>query len=302
MATLTPVVGLHIPKCGGMAMIEHARAHLAANKFLELSNAIAPFSTNRFVTWYDVPDPWRLSLIFGHFVHEEMIKYFENGSFLFTVIRNPIDRLESQFFFDRRIAKTVYQKELELEKFLKYKGNGICKFLIERFPTIASVYGGDISAAAICILNMFDRVYLHEKLSDQIPEICELLSIPPKLPASNLREQGLELTPAQREMVAQHCTADLEVYAAIRSSFGNSAARLRRGSHEALVTERSRLLGTAHSETVLNNFLANYTLAEFRQWSKLDKYRAFRERQFRAIADELKLFDLQRRQIWGGNT
>src|SRR5215472_6584959 len=99
------------------------------------------------------------------------------------------------------ITRTLSGKELEMERFLQYKGDGICNFLIKRFPTIASAHGDDIAAAAIEILGLFDRVYAHESLAQQIPELCEKLAIPPKLPASNLREEGLALTPAQRETV-----------------------------------------------------------------------------------------------------
>lgn len=279
-----PIIGLHIPKSAGMALLQHVRAHLPGDKFLELTGALFTYYHNRFITWYDVQDPKKLRLIFGHHVHEEQIKYFENTSFMFTVLRDPIDRIESDFFYNQKLAKV----ELSFEDFLRGRNNNLCSFLRTRFPTIAKAYGGDIAGAAICILNMFDRVYLYDNFADLIPEICQRLSIPSQLPVANQREPGLKLTAAQRKEIAQRCARDLEVYSAIRSSRGPSGKRLRQGAHEILVAERSQLLGTSFSEKALMEFMSRYTVGEFRTRGKLDEYRAYRERQRSAMADELR--------------
>jgi hypothetical protein len=280
-----------------MALIEHARIHLEAGKFLELSDAIVPFSLNRFVTWHDVHDPTQLSLIFGHYVHEEMLKYFGNASFLFTVLRNPIERHESQYFFDRRISLRQNTKVLELDRFLEYKRNGMCKFLAQRFPSIAAACGHDTVAAAVKCLGMFDRVYLYENFAGQIAEVCQMLSMSPQLPPTNQRDPGMALSDAEKEKIRLACQDDLQVYETVRSIFGTSGAKRKRAVHSDLVAERTQLLGNAFSDAKLNEFLAGYTYSEFRNWKRLEEYQRIRERQLQAIRQELDVFERRSRRL-----
>jgi len=98
-------------------------------------------------------------IIMGHHIDEGVLNYFPNHNIqVDTILRDPLDRYISHY----NMIKSKENTNLEINQFIKSRGNFICKFLIKRFPSFIDDLMDSLSNQAKSIINKFDNKYFLE--------------------------------------------------------------------------------------------------------------------------------------------
>lgn len=98
-------------------------------------------------------------LLFGHNVNEGTIKLLPDHEIqLFTTLREPIKRILSQF----NMVKSEGNFPGQSNDYIKHKGNFMCKWLVENFPSFTADIYTPIHEQAEEILRHFDAIYFAE--------------------------------------------------------------------------------------------------------------------------------------------
>ena len=90
--------GLHVPKCGGTTVLMRAMSRLPYNQVYQCTHFVRNFHENR-MEFAHLNDYEQLKLVFGHLLHEEMLKPGAGPIRLFTGLREPRSRLRSHLIF-----------------------------------------------------------------------------------------------------------------------------------------------------------------------------------------------------------
>ena len=174
--------GLHIPKCAGTTLINTAYDALSPVKFYCNSQPY-PFHRMRYPEFITL-DFKQLQLVFGHNVHEEMLKFLAPYPvFLFTGLRSPFERVASECYFFQKFSNK-FDKSIrgDLEDYVSKNRNKMCNYLINSFPTFIDSSAKSLADKAISVLNEFDLVYDTKDFDRDLSSIYEFLelSIPDK--------------------------------------------------------------------------------------------------------------------------
>ena len=114
------------------------------------------------------PDWSKLKCIFGHCIHESlMIATAQAETFLFTGLRNPLERAISEYRHIARVFATAGKSEYSAEDYLYGRQNTMCRQLAFGFPSFCHAptkgrqYGDseNLVADAIKVLEQFDYIY-----------------------------------------------------------------------------------------------------------------------------------------------
>ncbi len=106
MECVPSLVFLHIPKTAGQS-VHHFLESLVEPKY------VAPARVNEQLAMMSVPEIRRYRVFSGHF-DWCLLDCLESPKFVFTVLRNPMERIISFYLFMRRDAQTLSPKELSL--------------------------------------------------------------------------------------------------------------------------------------------------------------------------------------------
>ena len=129
-------IGVHIPKTAGTTLIKILEKEFGFNGFHQTTNlqrnadlGIAFIEEMHNISNYKV--------LFGHHVDEKTLFHFLNRNiYLFTFIREPIQRIVSQYRFCIGLAKRQNSKQVDFDSFYSaLQKNLLCNWIISRFPS-----------------------------------------------------------------------------------------------------------------------------------------------------------------------
>ncbi len=100
------IVFLHIPKTAGQSVHQFL-------KTLVDSDSVAPARVNEQLYGLSVPQLRRYRLISGH-LDWALLDCVQEPKFVFTILRNPLDRILSFYFFLRAEAQKLSEEQLRL--------------------------------------------------------------------------------------------------------------------------------------------------------------------------------------------
>jgi hypothetical protein len=223
----------------------------------------------------------QLKFVWGHSIHEEMLKYFRSPVFLFTGLREPKTRLESMYLYHVRMARSLGNDPLSLEQFLEFTSDPICHFFIHRFPTFAGEKGSPFERAR-CVIDMFDHVYFSENLEDAASIIFQRLDISPEQINYNQRPSGE--SSAIVDVPNENIAHDVDLYEYAKSQFSTkpTAEVVFRRSNELDSIRKRQLQGWPHEE-MLADFLYSEAYKEYRDWGDYPNVVSTRMNQIRAL-------------------
>jgi hypothetical protein len=233
---------LHIPKCAGSSVRAALEAQLPRSALYQSTSVIKNYWENQ----PDVMELWNpdfLRAMIGHWLHQDL-GLIVPGPFLFcTSVRNPSDRLRSQYRFDVLRAAETRRPTPEPGTFLSENRNVLCKFISEAFPDIASEFH-EPADAACAILSGFDFVYDQRQTDVILPKLFAALGLAdPGTVRENTSERCSDEITLSDDMLLATCEHDLLLWErferarAVRPEAANplfdesAAAQLRESMH-----------------------------------------------------------------------
>lgn len=251
------LVGLHIPKCAGTSILNMAQQNLPAEQIYQNTSFHKNFAQGR-PEFFEIRNTGRLRFVWGHFIHEEMLKYFENP-FIFTYLREPRERLISNFLFMQRLRAAQKKPQLDWENWIKSTGrNPVCHFIIRAFPELAG--SGDLLKKSQNVLNIFDFVGLTESFDKTSSEILSILNISPKVAKSNTTNYNGEVFEIPEKII----DIDLKLYSWAKERFSQKVD-LQFEPDE--ISRRQSFLSEPKRDAVLRSWLARALAQEYADFS-----------------------------------
>lgn len=280
-------VGVHVPKCAGTTILKRVESCLPEHKIYQNTSMHENFMLGR-PEIMQLPRRDQLKFVWGHSIHEEMLKYFKSPVFLFTGLREPKARLESMYLYHLRMARSLGNEPLSLERFLGYTSDPICQFFIHRFPTFAGSEGS-LFERARRVIDLFDHVYFSENLEAAADIVFRRLDISPEQVNHNQRpadEKGKSI-----EIPEGNTAQDIKLYEYAQAKFGGAvdSDEVTRRSGELDAVRKERLQGWPQEER-LAEFLYGEAFKEYRDWGDYQHVVSTRMNQMRALSLELATY------------
>lgn len=254
------LVGLHIPKCAGTTLLDRVRDCLPGEMIYQNTSIINNLNNNR-DEFLNLTDRNKLRFVFGHFIHEEMLKLLGHENiFLFTGLRDPVERVISQYKFELKMCGIQGRKAPNITDFLKGYGNYMCNFLITRFPSFCG-NATSIEQKAINILQQFNLVYFSESFEYTTKPVYNLLAIKqnPEI-NSNLSETEIK---HKIDINEEYLKYDISLYKQARELFFNK-------SNDEMSFLVKKTIESEVNMDVVRNFLYNAMFHEYHNWGRLD--------------------------------
>jgi hypothetical protein len=234
---------LHIPKCGGISLYHSIRAcynpldRLRGMRFLDvdatyraakvLNPAANPFTATEDYEILKLTEPLLLyfmsekgsKFIAGHFSFSEpAYRAFQSEFAFLTLVRDPVKRWISHYFYNKRFTRTI---SMELKEFIKTDYARSQGFDIVKYIGGASADGDYSSPRAIerakKNLDKFHIVGVLEYLDDFAAKFRARFGVDLKLRTLNespvsAGERDAAMTEEIRKEIEEICRPDLEVY------------------------------------------------------------------------------------------
>lgn len=201
---------LHIPKCAGMTLTELLLERLPAGTVYQSTSMIRNHRENR-PEFLEIPLPHNLKAVVGHWLHESMMPPLQRPLYLATSLRHPVDRVRSQYRFDAGLRGGDWPKP-DTTTFLKQNSNVIVNFLTRAFPSIASDYEDQITAAK-AILTGLDCVFDISEADEGILRLLRIAGVAEggirRVNESSEVDASLDVDDA---LIAESCQKDLALY------------------------------------------------------------------------------------------
>jgi len=224
------VVFLHIPRCGGSSLRSAMAAHYPRRDRLKFAPKATRFVTQAldidakkvrealFLYFLDHGDP---RFITGHFSFSEKGWEHARGQWKFvSMIRHPVDRWFSSYFYRRHSTGRFKRTDLSLEAFLEtpragFMGRRIVRGFSgdvdERTDPDAAVERAKVNLARLDVLGVLSRMDAFRE--QYFEKLGVRLSIPRDNVSPRRREdQERDITDGIRARVEELCAPDLEVY------------------------------------------------------------------------------------------
>lgn len=147
--------GLHVPKCAGSTILNSVERKLNPVEYYQSTALIKNFWGNS-LELHEYNNIELIKFVFGHHIYDEMLKLFDEV-FLFTFLRDPIDRAVSNYRYLNRLNSQLGHKPLDIDDFFSTYPS-MCDFIIERFPQFILDPTVSKSLQAESILSKFDFV------------------------------------------------------------------------------------------------------------------------------------------------
>jgi hypothetical protein len=282
------VVGLHIPKCAGTTILDRVCASIPRALIYQNTSLIRNFQENN-----DDAIPFDLNnnfqFVWGHSIHEQMLKLFDPQPLLITGLREPIARLKSEIRYKARLAQHRGLPQPDLDRVIQITTNPICQFLVERFPIIAGDRGS-LADRAMNVITACDYVYFTENFETSAGAIFEAMGIAPPAISSNLAPEG---TADAFAIDASQHASDIELY---RRAWD----RYRTISPDRASSERNRVLerfrSTPFDRDALRRFIWEAACLEYNEWGILPAVIQKKRQQLQALEAEISYYEYRIKQ------
>jgi len=154
------VLGLHISKCAGTSLVSFLRRRMTEDQYYFCSGFPANYLASR-LEFYDLVSPQRLRVIFGHYVHESMLRLYEDQAiWLFTGLREPHARAVSEYSHLCAVSISAGRSAPSVDHYLSVYRDSTCKQILRAFPSVARRFSHEpIHLQAARALTLFDFVY-----------------------------------------------------------------------------------------------------------------------------------------------
>jgi hypothetical protein len=181
-------LGIHLTKCAGTSLTSDLRGRLTDDEYYIVSSFWENLIAGRPQFW-EIHKHSALRFVFGHYVYELMVPLLapktNNDLFVFTGMRNPIERLLSQYHHLNRVSS----KRITPEAFAAQYGSSMCDELCRAFPSL-TFHQRTKWENAVRILTCFDYVFSTERYQETIIPIYTKLGINHDAKAVSSRENA----------------------------------------------------------------------------------------------------------------
>jgi len=278
--------GLHVPKCAGTTLLMRAMMQMPFYEMYQCTSLERNFLENR-SEFQHINDYSRIRLVFGHFVHEEMLKSFEGPVQLFTGLREPRARLKSALFFQAALRKRQGLPQEDMTRAIARRSNAMCRTIASSFPTLAG--DGTLAERALRVLDHCFCVYFSERFEETAQPVYAALNIEPGTQNFNVgsyeqkidgrQAEELDLSGADLEQDQILYETALERFAVPRPISAEAAERL-----EQLRLEPRRPVR-------LQRFYYSKSYGEYRDAGLLDRVIARRKSMIAELRAELAMYE-----------
>jgi Wzt C-terminal domain/Sulfotransferase family len=244
--TMKPIAFCHIPKTGGTSV------HKLIAQWFPKESVTENIDSENYSTAIKA---WsRFDVVIGHF-------WFRPGEALdpgrnnITILRDPIDRVLSHFFFFRQLQLTrhasVPERSLDLTEYVSsdlpsVRAN-VCNFQTRLLaplgmpPNNPNPTENQLLEAAVRAVDLFDLVGVYPELDDAAACIASMVRVPMNgdLPRENVsvgRMSVAEIPDSVREQLERLNVLDRELYAHAERRFKHTRRRLMIACANALAT------------------------------------------------------------------
>jgi tetratricopeptide (TPR) repeat protein len=226
-----PVCFMHIGKVGGQAICRELFGRFDIRRIFNSSSELMDVTMPEALQNYD--------LILGHWSYCHVAK-LPRPRFLFSMVRDPVDRVLSNYGFlrshqgpvDETSAESVrLAKELELEDFLEHEHPQV-RSVVDNHQTrfFAEDWRGaqrttpETLKAALSHLDEFDFIGIHERYHESLQALCALLDWTPwpagiRVNVTPRRRRVADLPARTLERIRALNAFDLELVDRIRARF-----------------------------------------------------------------------------------
>jgi hypothetical protein len=168
--------GIHVARCAGTTLLLRARAKLRFNEVYSCSHLATNFKENR-MEFMHLNNYSTLKFVFGHFLHEEMLKILPGPVQMFAGLREPHARFKSQLLFMAKIRKQRGLPHIDMKEEISLRDNVMCRSIISHCPTLAG--DGTLAEKALNVLEHCWCVYFAERFEETTAPIFHALNITP---------------------------------------------------------------------------------------------------------------------------
>jgi len=217
---------LHIPKCGGTTIDRALSRHYAADQQVRMhahgSFAAAKAAGQSLMDYRHDQVPLMLSTpggryVCGHFPFNEAAheRFRDQWKFI-TLLREPVSRWFSEYFYNRHSPGGHFSTELDLETYVAQAGPSTA-FSGKLTHATALSSSEDRVQAAISTLERLDAVGCLEQLDEFQHQLETLLGAELEVGHDRrnplpVEKQKKTVTPAIRRRVEELCAEDTEIY------------------------------------------------------------------------------------------
>ena len=277
------VIGLHIPKCAGTTMLDRVCSSISREKIYQNTSIIRNFwENNEDYIYFELNN--NLRFVWGHSIHEQMLKLFDSPPLLITGLREPIARLKSELRYKARLARYQGVPLPDLDQIIRVTTNPICRFLIERFPLVAGDRGS-LADRAMNVITACDYVYFTENFEISAGAIFQAMGIAPPAISSNLAPEEMADT---FDIDAGQHKSDIELYQ-------RAWERYRTVSSDTASAERNQILerfgATPFDRKALRQFIWEAAFSEYSEWGMLATVMQKKRQQLQDLKSELSYYD-----------
>jgi hypothetical protein len=261
-----------------------AQASLPSGSFYQNSYIIENWFNNA-PEFLEIKDYRNLRMVWGHSVHEQMLRYLENP-ILITGLRDPLKRLQSAAAYELRLRRTQRRVGVDISRWVADQRDGMCWFIINRFPTFAKPHlGGTVFEQAQRALRHFTYVYFTESFSETAPRVFALLglSMPNVETANASTDDALPEIESPDDLLQN----DRKLYAWAKEYFDTA--------REFEATEELRgFCSSLPEDNVLSDFLLRNQFGEYKDWGRLDEVIARKSQLAKRLVDEIAFYTAQK--------
>jgi hypothetical protein len=213
------VIFFHIPKCAGISVTEHFG--LCAGSLLSLREDLMPVGFDRHVA-----RARHAPFVAGHFGWE-VLEHIRGDALVFTVLRDPLARLRSQYWFHLERDRAGHPPVIAGRSFGEYLESAVeVDNVMSRQLAVsthharsATLKPHQLRGWALEHLATFDYVGFTPTLNADLAQMCALSGFwpPPKAPWLNRSAPGA-LTPDELRKAQSAIAVDRKVYAAAHAA------------------------------------------------------------------------------------
>jgi hypothetical protein len=275
-------VGLHIPKCAGTTLLNRVESALPSDQIFQNTSIIRNFQRQN-EDFLHIKAKQRLRFVWGHTVHEEMLKFFGPQAVLITGLREPIDRFKSELHYMVRLAQAQGRPRPDIVSHIRNVRNPMCRFLIERFPSIAGKTG-TLADRAMNIIEAFHYVYFSDTFEETAGAIFNAMGISPDPISSNVAP---EKSAEEFDIDLRQHEFDIKLYTHARARFQNLAPEI------AFATKSPTLanfVAAPLNKQVLRDFMWKSSFYEYRNWKALPEVIEQKQQQIEELEYELAYY------------
>jgi hypothetical protein len=274
------VIGLHIPKCAGSTLLDRVAQCLPPSEIYQTTSLIRNYQEGKDeITQIRMPE--RLRFVFGHTIHEEMIKILGPSVLLFTGLREPRERFISDIKYQIRLREKQGNDPLNVEQYIDSTRNPMCWYLIHRFPTLAGY--GTPAERAFNVVKAFNYCYFTSNFEETAQAIFNALGIAPEKVNSNIAPKN----DGEIDISNANLQWDIELYDRAQEFFLNKDPD---AMFENTTPEISQLASAPIDVTRLRDFLYSGTFGEYSSWKKIDEIILKKMRLVNEITHELQYY------------